>query len=230
MKNTRSAVLRVAAAVAVILATGCKGATPSLPGPVPAEATVPPSLPAPPAGTISGRIGLQLKEPGQSSEPLPNVFVYIKAGLEGRKYPVPVEPVGLDQVTFQFVPHVFGIRAGQRLKITSQDSSQHNVFCQPFNNSGFNESLFAGEVVEKTFTTPEVMVLLQCNIHKIMKAYAGVLDHPFFAVTGTDGTFEIKGLPPGRYTLSAWQETMGSQNVDVELKEGEGKTTVFTYR
>jgi plastocyanin len=182
-----------------------------------------------PAGVVQGLIALAMERPPVASGPLSNVFVYVKQGLEGRTFPVPAEPVTLDQVTFQFVPHVFGIRAGQTLRITSKDSSQHNVFCQPFNNKGFNESMFGGESVEKTFTAPEVMVLFQCNIHHIMKAYAGVLDHPFFAVTGAEGTFEFKGLPPGRYTLAAWQEWLGNRELELELKPGLGAQVEITY-
>jgi hypothetical protein len=169
--------------------------------------------------------------PGEGApEPLQHVFVHIKEGLEGRVYPVPKEPVVLDQVNFQFVPHVFGMRAGQTLKITSQDYTQHNVFCQPFDNPAFNVMMFQGEVEEKKFPKPEAMILFQCNIHHIMKAFAGVLDHPFFAVTGPDGTYEIKGLPPGRYKLQAWQESLGNSAVDLELKEGEQKVIPFTYK
>jgi plastocyanin len=230
VKKAGSGLLGLIGAVALMLPGGCGRESPSPPKALGDPAPAPPPLPLLPSGTIAGTIGLQLKEPGQPAEPLPNVFVSIKSGLEGRTYPVPADPVVLDQITFQFVPRVFGIRAGQTLRITSQDSSQHNVFCQPFKNSGFNVSLFGGEVVEKKFNTPEVMILLQCNIHHIMKAYAGVLDHPFFAVTGPDGGFEIKGLPPGRYTLSAWQETMGNQDVEVDLKEGGRKTLTLIYK
>lgn len=203
------------------LAGGCGGGSPARAEPV---------QPAAPAGTVTGCIKLQLREAPQPATPLPQVFVYIKDGLEGRTFPVPRDPVILDQVTFQFVPRVFGIRAGQTLRITSQDASQHNVFCQPFNNPGFNGSMSAGEVVEKTFAKPEVMVLLQCNLHPIMKAYAGVLDHPFFAVTGDDGTFVIKGLPPGRYKLGAWQEMMGSRDVDLDLGSAQGKWIEIVYK
>jgi hypothetical protein len=191
----------------------------------------PAALPAPAAGTIVGRVGLQLREPPLPSEPMSDVFIYVKEGLEGRTFPLPKEPVVLDQSNYQFVPHVLGIRPRQTLKITSHDAHQlHNVFCQPFNNPGFNHSMGAGEILEKSFTNPEVMILLQCNIHRIMKAYVGVVPHPFFAVTAQDGTFEIKGLPQGRYTLAAWQEFQGSRSVVVDLGADQGARVDFSYQ
>lgn len=216
------------ALLGIVFAAAC--GTPSTSDSGSVQVPSPAPLETPPRGTIAGRIEFQSTDAARPFETLANVFVYVKAGLEGKKYPVPAEPVVLDQVTFQFVPHVFGIRAGQTLKITSQDASQHNVFCQPFKNPGFNVSMFGGEAVEKTFPSPEVMILLQCNIHHIMKAYAGVLDHPFFTVTGADGRFEIRGLPPGRYTLAAWQEFRGSREVEVDLGPDRGARTAVVFK
>lgn len=212
---------RILAALSLLL-YGC-------PAPSAPQAERAPIEAAQPAGVLSGRIRLKFKDEVRPGGPLSNAFVYVKEGLEGQTYPLPSEPVVLDQVVFQFVPRVFGIRVGQTLKITSQDASQHNVFCQPFNSPGFNKSMFAGESVEAKFGKPEVMVMLQCNIHHIMKAYAGVLDHPFFAVTGSDGRFEIKGLPPGRYVLGVWEETAGIRTLGVELKSGQGSRIEFLF-
>ncbi|HXX93034.1 MAG TPA: carboxypeptidase regulatory-like domain-containing protein, partial [Planctomycetota bacterium] len=211
-------------------ATSCGGGSPPAPETDHPRSPEPSATPPPSPGVIAGRAGLQLREPPLPSEPLPHVFVYVKEGLEGRTFPLPKEPVLLDQVNFQFVPHVFGLRAGQTLRITSQDTSQHNVFCQPFNNPGFNLSMFGGESLEKSFLKPEVMILFQCNIHHIMKAYAGVLDHPFFAVSGPDGRFEIQGLPPGRYKVAAWHELMGIREWDLELARDHGVTVDVSYR
>lgn len=234
--------LVMAIALAAMLDISCTGGPPSAP-----EATIPsrspadpvtPSLPDPPPqpplasrspGSIRGRVGVVLAE-GAAPEPLPQVFVYLKSGLEGKTFPLPRDPVVLDQVGFQFIPHVFGLRVGQVLKITSQDPSQHNVYCSPFKNPAFNESLLSGDVIEKKFTAPEIMVLFQCHIHHIMKAYAGVLDHPFFAVTQVDGTFEIPGVPPGQYTVAFWEERLGSQTARVELGPGEGKSITITFK
>lgn len=172
-------------------------------------ASPPPAPTLPPgvvAGAVSGRDG-----------PLPWAFVYVKSGLEGRTFDVPKEPVLLDQHGNEFIPHVFGLRAGQPLRILSSDSGIHNVFCDPFGNPGFNITLMQEESTTKVFNQPEVMVRFKCNIHGHMVAYMGVLDHPFFAVTGADGKFEIRGLPPGDYTIEAWSEFHGSRQARVTV-------------
>jgi len=179
----------------LLLLTGCSSPPP-----------VPPLPPGVVGGTVSNREG-----------PLPWVFVYVKSGLEGRRFDVPKEPFLLDQHGNEFIPHVFGLRAGQPLKIHSSDSGIHNVFCEPFNNPAFNESLLEDQSMTKVFGKPEVMVMFKCNIHGHMVAFAGVLDHPYFAVTGSDGKFEIRGLPPGDYTIEAWSEYSGARQLRVRL-------------
>ena len=173
-----------------LLFAGCAAPAPPVP-------LLPPGVVA---GTVSAREGL-----------LPWVFVYVKSGLEGRKFDVPKEPFVLDQHGNEFLPHVFGLRAGQPLKILSSDSGMHNVFCNPFNGPAFNITLLQDESMTKVFEKPEVMVQFKCNIHGHMVAYAGVLDHPYFSVTGFDGKFEIQGLPPGDYTIEAWNEFHGTR-------------------
>ena len=178
-------------------------------------------------GGITGRVVRIDEEKG--ARPLERVFVYVKTGLEGRTFSVPSDPVVLDQVDFTFSPRVFGIRVGQTLRVTSQDSSLHNVYCQPFNNPAFNESLFGGESKETKFIAPEVMVLFQCNIHPQMRAHAGVLDHPFFAVTEADGTFALKGLPSGTYGFAAWHEEWGLRETGARVRAGESSKIEFRF-
>jgi hypothetical protein len=146
-----------------------------------------------------------------------NAFVYVKSGLPPRTWPAPAEAVELAQRGLEFVPRVFGLRVGQTLRITSQDSSPHNVFCQPFQNAGFNQNMTEGEVLEKRFDRPEAMIELRCHLHAAMFAFAGVLDHPFFAVTDRDGRFTLQGLPPGRYRIAVWDEGLGSKEFDVDF-------------
>ena len=169
-----------------------------------------PAAPMLPAGVVGGTVSAR-------EGFLPWVFVYVKSGLEGRRFDVPKEAVVLDQHGNEFIPHVFGLRAGQPLKIHSSDSGIHNVFCNPFNNPAFNESMMEDQSTTKVFDKPELMVQFKCNIHGHMVAYMGVLDHPFFAVTGADGKFEIKGLPTGDYTLEAWNEFHGTRQARVTV-------------
>lgn len=158
-----------------------------------------------------------------------NVFVHIKEGLEGRTFAPASEARALDQKNFQFVPRVQGLRVGQALKVTSGDPSLHNVNASPFNNPAFNDSIYQGEEKTYRFGAPEIMIAIQCNLHPGMKAYVGVVEHPFFSVTGEDGAFEIGGLPPGEYTLEAWEENRGALRRRVRVGPGARETVTFTF-
>jgi hypothetical protein len=161
---------------------------------------------------------------------LGNVFVYAKSGLPAdARYPTPA-PLVLEQKDCLYIPHVFGLMVGQRLLIHNSDPMLHNVKAIAKKNRGFNFSQpRAGMTEDRTFAAPEVMVVLESNTHPWMRAYAGVLPHPFFSVTGTDGSFSIRGLPPGTYTIEAWQEEYGQQTATVTVQADETKTVDFTY-
>ncbi|MCA1575928.1 MAG: carboxypeptidase regulatory-like domain-containing protein [Acidobacteria bacterium] len=145
---------------------------------------------------------------------LANTFVYVKEGtVEGGKkitdyaWSTPTTAVNLDQNGCQYKPHVLGVQVNQKLSVTNSDPTQHNVHPTPKLNPEWNQTQANGAPpIEKTFARPEVLIPVKCNQHPWMKAYVGVMRHPFFAVSGEDGTFEIKGLPPGNYTVVAWKE------------------------
>lgn len=157
---------------------------------------------------------------------LSNVFVYVKKGLEGKGFQAPKEPkVILDQKGCWYHPHVSGIMVGQTLQIVNSDPTMHNVNAQP----NFNAAMPAGiKPLEKTFKKARVMFPIKCNVHPWMKAYIGVLEHPYYAVSGKDGAFEIKGLPPGRYTLEAWHERLGVAVQEVTVAAS-GATAAFKF-
>lgn len=144
---------------------------------------------------------------------LKNVFVYVKEGLPaGKTYDVPKDPALLDQKGCQYAPKVQGIRVNQPLVILNSDPTLHNVHALPKDNKEFNLGMpVKGMKLTKTFTKPEVMIKFKCEVHPWMNAYIGVLDHPYFAVTGDDGGYEIKDLPPGRYVIEAWHQKYGSK-------------------
>jgi plastocyanin len=161
---------------------------------------------------------------------LQHVFVYVKDGLGDLRFPVPQTPVVLDQEGCVYEPHVFGIQVGQNLEILNSDSTLHNVHAIPGKNREFNRAQSeAGIRHTHVFSTAEVMVPFKCNVHNWMTAYAGVLDHPFHAVTGADGSFRLEGLPPGTYTIEAWHETLGTQTQTVTIGEKETKDVGFTF-
>ena len=145
---------------------------------------------------------------------LANVFVYVKDGTatDGTKigdfaWTAPATAVVLDQNGCHYRPHVLGIQTNQKLSITNSDPTQHNIHPQPKNNPEWNQTQANGAPpIEKTFARSEVLIPVKCNQHPWMKAYIGVLKHPFFAVSADDGTFTIKGVPAGTYTVVAWHE------------------------
>jgi hypothetical protein len=163
---------------------------------------------------------------------LANVFVYVKQGLPAdATYPPPTTAAVIDQSGCEYHPRVFGIMVGQPLDIKNSDPLMHNIKTHPKQNRPFNVSQpTAGMSLTRTFTDPEVMLPFECNVHGWMHAYAGVLSHPFYAVTGTpDGRFSITGLPPGTYTIEAWHERYGTRTATVTVQKNETKTVDLTY-
>lgn len=163
---------------------------------------------------------------------LKNVFVYVKEGLSGKKFEAPKEPVVFNQKGCQYSPRVFGIQVGQPIEIVNDDPTLHNVHSLAQKSQPFNLGMpIQGMKLKKTFTAPEVMVKIKCEVHPWMHAYAGVLDHPFFAVSGDDGSFTIKNLPPGDYTIEAWHEKYGTQDQKVSIAaDGDTKDVQFQYK
>ena len=158
------------------------------------------------------------------------VLVYVKEGVSGN-YPVPTEAVTLDQHGCQYRPHVFGMMAGQPLKVLNSDGTLHNIHALPKKNAEFNIGQpFKGMETVKKFDSVEVPIRFKCDVHKWMGAYTGVFNHPFFAVTNDQGAFEIKNLPPGNYVIEAWHEKYGTQTQNVTITGNESKTLDFTFK
>ena len=163
-----------------------------------------------------------------SNGTLENVFVYIKEGIT-KKYDPPSTPVTLTQEGCQYHPHVFGIQAGQDLLIVNADPTLHNIHALPVINTQFNNAQpLKGMKMTKKFDKPEVMIKIKCEVHNWMHAYCGVLTNPFFDVSNDKGTFTIKNLPPGTYTIEAWQEKYGAQDQKVTVTD-KGTTVDFKY-
>lgn len=161
---------------------------------------------------------------------LRNVFVYVKSGLGDKAFAVPTEPVVLDQNGCQYKPHVLGIQTRQNLKVITSDATTHNIHPIPKNNREWNVNQAPGaDPIIRSFPRQEVMIPVKCNQHPWMQAWIGVLPHPFYAVSGEDGTFEIKGLPPGEYEIEAWQEKYGAITQKVTIGPKELKSIEFTY-
>ena len=163
---------------------------------------------------------------------LANVYVYVKSGLEGSAFAVPATPVILDQKGCRYEPHVLALMAGQTLRVLNSDPTTHNVHGQPNapSNPQWNISQMPkGAPIEKSFHDPEAMMPLKCNQHPWMKAYVNVASKPFYAISDANGKFEIKGLPPGDYTIGAVHEALGEQTQKITVGAKENKAADFTF-
>jgi plastocyanin len=248
---TTSRVL-AAALLAAALAIGCGGGAPAQQTPPPDAKRVDQSK----AGTLTGRVlvegpvpenpiarledsfcarqhtnGLSLENVVVENGGINNVFVYIKDGLGNYYFETPSQPVKMDQQSCRYTPHVVGVQAGQPIEISNSDPTAHNVSAVAQVNRGFNFSQpMQGLKNTATFKAPEVMVRLKCDVHTWMSAYVGVLPHPYFAVTTGGGTFELKHVPPGAYTVAAWHEKYGTQTQHVTLGDNGVKELSFTFK
>jgi hypothetical protein len=164
------------------------------------------------------------------NQALQNVFVYVKDGLGAYGFPVPTEPVVLDQDKCRYTPRVLGVRVGQPLSIKNSDPLLHNVRANGTINQGFNTSTpLEGMSFQRTFATREIMVPFKCDVHAWMTAFVGVLDHPYFGTTAPDGKVVLGNLPPGTYTIEAWHETLGTRTQQVTIAAKESKDVAFTF-
>jgi plastocyanin len=255
MRRVRSS----AAVLTLVLISGLAAACGGTQESAPAESSAPVTNPVDPAtaGNIGGRVVLMGTAPKPAairmdSDPncaqqgaaavdeaivvgdgggLQNVFVYVKDGLGSLRFPVPSTPALLDQKGCRYTPHVLGAQVGQTVEIVNSDPTLHNVHAVPASNTEFNTGQpITGMKHTHRFTSREIMVPFKCDVHPWMHAYIGVLDHPYFGVTGPDGTFSLKGLPPGTYTIEAWHEKLGTMTQSVTVGEKESKEDVaFTF-
>jgi plastocyanin len=163
---------------------------------------------------------------------LANVLVRVKSGLEGYKFPVPKDPVVLDQHGCMYVPHVVAVQVGQTLEIRTSDPTTHNINSSAAKrNMGFNKAMVGGAApLLARFKSAELMIPIKCDIHPWMSAYCSVLDNPLFAVSNDKGEFEIGGIPPGQYTLEALHESGASKTLNVEIAPKETKSVEFSFQ
>ncbi|MBI1870071.1 MAG: hypothetical protein HYS07_02640 [Chlamydiae bacterium] len=159
-----------------------------------------------------------------------NVFIYVKEGLENYSFETPKTSIKMDQSKCLYVPHVLGVQVNQPVLLVNSDPTLHNVHSYSKNNPSWNLGMpFEGMEITKTFSSPEVMISLKCDVHPWMTGYLGVVSHPYFVVTEAEGTFELKNLPPGKYVIEAWHEKLGTQDQSIEITPDEEKELEFTF-
>ncbi|MGH8006642.1 MAG: hypothetical protein ACREQ3_06500 [Candidatus Binatia bacterium] len=241
----------LAAGILLLLFSACGGSEPAKP------ARQPTPLDLSTTGTISGQVRFEGPIPEQTTVQLggwsecaaqhpgglpkagdilvnngmlQNAAVYVKEGLGDRVFAVPEEPVVIDQKGCVFLPRIAGARVDQPLRFLNSDPMAHNVHGLPQNARQWNFSLSVkGSARTMTVNKPETPIEIKCDIHPWMKAYLGVFDHPYFALSTADGRFTLKDLPPGEYTIEAWHERLGTRSQKVSLGAKESKQVEFTF-
>src|SRR6266481_2020888 len=161
---------------------------------------------------------------------LQNVIVFIADGLGDRTFEPPSEPVVIHQKGCMYEPHVVAMGANQRLEVVNDDPTTHNIHPIPVNNREWNKSEPPGCKAEETFPREEIAIPVKCNIHPWMRGYVAVFKHPYFAVTGEDGSFDLSSLPPGTYTIKAWHEKLGTSTQTITVGANETKAIDFVFK
>jgi len=161
---------------------------------------------------------------------LANVVVYVSDGLASHTFQPPPEPAVFEQKGCQYKPHVLAMQANQKLSVVNSDETTHNIHPNPTNNREWNMTQPHGVPLEQTFAREEIAIPVKCNVHPWMRGYIAVFKHPYFAVTDKNGSFELKDLPAGTYTITVWQEKLGTQIQKVTVGAGEAKTLDFAFK
>lgn len=249
MKTTAVPIALAGALALAFVAAGCGSATSNLPPAPPVDQAT--------AATITGKVTFQGTPPAPrpinmsasaacvkanpnpvdapdvitgANGTLANVVVYVKSGLGRYRYPAPQTPAVLDQKNCMYTPHVLAVRVDQPFSVANSDPTMHNVHVMARHNRQWSSSQPVDSApLKSTFERPEFAIPVLCNIHPWMRAYVFAFDQPYFAVTGTDGAFTIKDLPPGTYTIEAWHEPHQTLDQTVKLAPKESKTITFAF-
>ena len=168
-----------------------------------------------------------------SSGGLQNVVLYISEGLSGNEASVvPTEEPAVDQHNCMYVPHVLAVDVNQKFKVTTSDQTTHNIHPLPApgsGNIGWNKSQPTGAPpIETSWKAPEA-ISVKCNIHPWMHGWHVVVKGPY-AVTDENGSYTIKNVPAGSYTVTAWQEEYGTQTQKVTVAAGQPGKADFSFK
>jgi plastocyanin len=161
---------------------------------------------------------------------LENVVIFIADGLADSVAPPPRAPVVIAQKGCMYQPHIITMMANQTLEVINEDPTTHNIHPQPANNREWNKAEPPNTKVEESFPREEIAIPVKCNVHPWMKAYVAVFKHPYFVLTGKDGSFDLTNVPPGTYTLKAWHEKLGTASQQITIGANETKTVQFTFK
>jgi len=164
---------------------------------------------------------------------LANVVIYISQGLTGNEAATPSQPATIDQKGCVYVPHVVTMNVGQHLTVLNSDKTAHNIHPQPNpagGNAQWNKSQIAGSApFDVSWNNQEVAIPVKCNIHPWMRAFIAVVKGPV-GLSNETGSFKLDNVPAGTYTLTAWQETYGTQTQTVTVAAGKPASVDFTFK
>jgi plastocyanin len=159
---------------------------------------------------------------------LGNVVVYISAGAQPAG--PPAEAVRYDQKGCEYIPHVAILQVGQPLEIYNDDETSHNIHPLAKVNAEWNKSQPAGAPPIKASYDKAEFIAVKCNVHPWMHGYFAVLSTSHAALTGAGGTYTIKDVPPGKYTVTAWHERFGTQTAEVTVSDAGPATADFVFK
>jgi len=161
---------------------------------------------------------------------LQDVVVFVSEGLGDRTFETPTQPAVVEQKGCMYLPHVLAVRANQPLHLVNDDPTSHNIHPTPANNREWNKAEPPGTSVDEAFAREEIAIPVKCNVHPWMHGYIAVFKHPFFAVTGKNGSFDLSNLPPGTYTIKAWHEKLGTSSQTITIGANETKEISFVFK
>lgn len=161
---------------------------------------------------------------------LQNVVVYLDGDFSEYSFPRSSAPVMADQKGCVYEPHVAALMTGESLQVTSSDTATHNVNAMAKRNRSWNQTEPPGAApITHQFAREEVAIRVACNVHPWMRMYIAVVGHPYFQVTGKDGSFSLKNVPPGTYTLTAWHERYGTRKQTITIQPKQEQTATITF-
>jgi hypothetical protein len=160
-----------------------------------------------------------------------NIVIYLKSGLGNYHFDTPTNPVSLDQQNCTYQPHVLALMVNQPLQIQNSDPVAHNIHVLSKVNPQWNHSEPSGVApIMESFSKPELAIHVICKLHPGMSAFVFVFDNPYYAVTSSSGPFDLKNVPPGTYTVEAWQQQLGTEDQTVTIAPKESKTLSFVFK